>query len=111
MIEIPKILWVSSIYSISVSVILVCSSSICYKSYYIFYWYYDMLHYIFELYDVVHHLYYIIPYTYTYIGDYNIATFIDHCQAQDPMIQVAEEYIFAARASLMLRGNNTVILL
>ena len=49
-------------------------------------------------------------YVHVYIGDYNIATFIDHCQAQDPMIQVAEEYIFAARASLMLRGNNTVII-
>jgi aarF domain-containing kinase len=38
------------------------------------------------------------------MGDKNIATFIDWLEAEDPMILLPEEYIFASRSSLMLRG-------
>jgi aarF domain-containing kinase len=38
------------------------------------------------------------------LGDRNISTFIDYCQSIDPMIQLADDYIFASRASLLLRG-------
>ena len=38
------------------------------------------------------------------LGNFNIATFMDECEKRDPMIQVAEDYIFAARSSLMIRG-------
>lgn len=34
----------------------------------------------------------------------NIASFIDYCQAQDPMIQLPEDYVLCSRSSLMLRG-------
>jgi aarF domain-containing kinase len=36
--------------------------------------------------------------------DMNVATFIDWLQDNDPMVQMPEEYIFASRASVMLRG-------
>lgn len=35
---------------------------------------------------------------------YNIATFIDYLQAQDPIITLPEDYIFASRVNLILRG-------
>mgnify|MGYP001810258289 CR=1 FL=1 len=38
------------------------------------------------------------------IGKYNIATFVDWLQAEDPMIRLAEDYLFAARVSIMIRG-------
>lgn len=34
----------------------------------------------------------------------NISDFIDWMQAQDPMIKLPEEYIFASRVNIMLRG-------
>jgi aarF domain-containing kinase len=34
----------------------------------------------------------------------NIASFIDYLESQDPMIRVPEDYIFASRVSIMLRG-------
>lgn len=37
-------------------------------------------------------------------GDMNLASFIDWLEAQDPMVQLPEQYLFAARSSLMLRG-------
>jgi aarF domain-containing kinase len=37
-------------------------------------------------------------------GDMNIASFIDHLEARDPMVKLPEEYIFAARVSVLLRG-------
>jgi aarF domain-containing kinase len=37
-------------------------------------------------------------------GDKNIAYFIDYLEAEDPMVQLPEAYIMAARVSIMLRG-------
>jgi aarF domain-containing kinase len=37
-------------------------------------------------------------------GDMNISNFIDYLQSRDPMVQLPEEYIFAARVSILLRG-------
>ena len=37
-------------------------------------------------------------------GDMNIASFIDHLEARDSMVKLPEEYIFAARVSVLLRG-------
>ena len=37
-------------------------------------------------------------------GDMNISQFIDWLQAQDPMVRVPEDYIFASRLSVLLRG-------
>lgn len=34
----------------------------------------------------------------------SIANFLDYMEAQDPMVRLPEEYIFAARVSIMLRG-------
>ena len=34
----------------------------------------------------------------------NIAEFIDWLEAKDPMVKLPEEYIFAARVNLMIRG-------
>lgn len=34
----------------------------------------------------------------------NIANFIDHLEALDPMVKVPEEYIMASRVSIMMRG-------
>lgn len=34
----------------------------------------------------------------------NIAEFMDWCEAQDPMVQMAEEYIMVGRVSILLRG-------
>lgn len=34
----------------------------------------------------------------------SLAVFIDWLEKQDPMVQLPEEYIFASRVSLMLRG-------
>jgi hypothetical protein len=34
----------------------------------------------------------------------NIPSFIDWCEAQDPMIQLPDEYLFASRVSVLLRG-------
>lgn len=34
----------------------------------------------------------------------NLATFIDWLEAEDPMIEIPQNYIFAARVSLLLRG-------
>lgn len=38
------------------------------------------------------------------IDKYNIATFVDWLQAEDPMIRLADDYLFAARVSIMIRG-------
>lgn len=35
---------------------------------------------------------------------HNMATFIDWLQARDPMVRLPEEYLFASRVSLMMRG-------
>lgn len=35
---------------------------------------------------------------------HNIATFVDWLEAEDPMIMLASDYLFAARVSIMLRG-------
>ena len=37
-------------------------------------------------------------------GDMNIASFIDYLEAKDSMVKLPEEYIFAARVSVLLRG-------
>lgn len=37
-------------------------------------------------------------------GDKNIATFIDYLESRDSMVKVPEEYIFASRVSILLRG-------
>ena len=38
------------------------------------------------------------------VGDRNIATFIDHCESLDPMVKMADRYLMACRASVLLRG-------
>lgn len=35
---------------------------------------------------------------------HNIATFVDWLEAEDPMVRLAAEYLFAARVSIMVRG-------
>ena len=37
-------------------------------------------------------------------GEKNIASFVDWLEAQDPMIQLPEAYIFLYRTSIMMRG-------
>ena len=37
-------------------------------------------------------------------GDMNIASFIDYLEARDSMVKLPEEYIFASRVSVLLRG-------
>lgn len=34
----------------------------------------------------------------------NIASFIDHLEALDPMVRLPEEYLMASRVSIMMRG-------
>ncbi len=50
-------------------------------------------------------------YTNDVMQGHNLATFMDHCESEDPMIQLAADYLFAMRASMMLRGNWTVSLI
>jgi aarF domain-containing kinase len=38
------------------------------------------------------------------MGGMNIANFIDWIEAEDPVVSLPEEYLFASRSSLMLRG-------
>lgn len=38
------------------------------------------------------------------LGGHNIATFIDHCESLDPMVKMADRYLMACRASVLLRG-------
>jgi aarF domain-containing kinase len=38
------------------------------------------------------------------VNGMNIATFIDYCEAIDPMTFVPQQYVMAARSSIMLRG-------
>lgn len=37
-------------------------------------------------------------------GDMNIASFIDYLESRDSMVKLPEEYIFASRVSILLRG-------
>ena len=37
-------------------------------------------------------------------GNMNIQTFMDWCEDQDPMLQLPDEYLFAGRISVLLRG-------
>ena len=34
----------------------------------------------------------------------HIQTFLDYCEAKDPMVQLSDEYLFACRVSVLLRG-------
>jgi aarF domain-containing kinase len=38
------------------------------------------------------------------LGDHNIATFMDYCESLDPMVKMADRYLMACRASVLLRG-------
>lgn len=37
-------------------------------------------------------------------GNMNLQTFMDWCEEQDPMVKLPDEYLFAGRISVLLRG-------